>query len=422
MKKISALILTAVFALTMFSGCGQKITESGANASKPAPQSFKDVYGDQLNSYLNHQYYFDGQEVPKQESNFYFINSFLELTDYAKMGYYPQTSEGVIDLEAPYPTEDYKTFGDYLVTYSENSIASAYIIEQRAKAEGITLPEETYNAIEEMFADLRNNKAPEANMSFDKYLQMYYGPGVTEASFKEILERYYLTDAYTSQYCEKFASLHGDEYDNEQAMVPNIRYVLFEAREGVATEAEKDAAQKAAREMMAECKTVDDIPALAEAGLASGIVKESNDIAVPKGQMVPDFEAWAWDESRAYGDIDVIYATYGYFVVGYLGTVADETNSAADLMMQDAMSELGDSVMTEINTGTHDFHTNQKYKVTSKTDILVAVFISLAAVCIVAVIVILINHTIKNGKADNKGSSKKDKSKASGSKNGKGKK
>ena len=132
MKKISALILTAVFALTMF--CGQKITESGANASKPAPQSFKDVYGDQLNSYLNHQYYFDGQEVPKQESNFYFINSFLELTDYAKMGYYPQTSEGVIDLEAPYPTEDYKTFGDYLVTYSENSIASAYIIEQRAKA------------------------------------------------------------------------------------------------------------------------------------------------------------------------------------------------------------------------------------------------------------------------------------------------
>ena len=244
MKKISALILTAVFALTMFSGCGQKITESGANASKPAPQSFKDVYGDQLNSYLNHQYYFDGQEVPKQESNFYFINSFLELTDYAKMGYYPQTSEGVIDLEAPYPTEDYKTYGDYLVTYSENSIASAYIIEQRAKAEGITLPEETYNAIEEMFADLRNNKAPEANMSFDKYLQMYYGPGVTEASFKEILERYYLTDAYTSQYCEKFASLHGDEYDNEQAMVPNIRYVLFEAREGVATEAEKDAAQK----------------------------------------------------------------------------------------------------------------------------------------------------------------------------------
>ena len=292
MKKISALILTAVFALTMFSGCGQKITESGANASKPAPQSFKDVYGDQLNSYLNHQYYFDGQEVPKQESNFYFINSFLELTDYAKMGYYPQTSEGVIDLEAPYPTEDYKTYGDYLVTYSENSIASAYIIEQRAKAEGITLPEETYNAIEEMFADLRNNKAPEANMSFDKYLQMYYGPGVTEASFKEILERYYLTDAYTSQYCEKFASLHGDEYDKEQAMVPNIRYVLFEAREGVATEAEKDAAQKAAREMMAECKTVDDIPALAEAGLASGIVKESNDIAVPKGQMVPDFEAW----------------------------------------------------------------------------------------------------------------------------------
>lgn len=43
-------------------------------------ESVETIYGNQLPNYLNHQYYFEGQPVPMTESNFYFIDTFSELT------------------------------------------------------------------------------------------------------------------------------------------------------------------------------------------------------------------------------------------------------------------------------------------------------------------------------------------------------
>ena len=74
MKKISTIILAAAVSAS--------VILPGANAlaynENGEPETFEELYGNQLVNYLNHQYYFDGEAIPVNESNFYFINSFLD--------------------------------------------------------------------------------------------------------------------------------------------------------------------------------------------------------------------------------------------------------------------------------------------------------------------------------------------------------
>ena len=86
MKKIGALILLTVMILAVFSGCSNTATVSVASATY---QPLINNYGEQLPQYLDKQYYFDDKPISIQESNFYFINAYLDLSTYAMYGYFP---------------------------------------------------------------------------------------------------------------------------------------------------------------------------------------------------------------------------------------------------------------------------------------------------------------------------------------------
>ena len=156
-RKTGSIILSGIFAASLFSGCGKTISETGnmvapgetsaaftlpseTYAQDPVtpvePKTFEEVYGNQLMGYLNHQYYFDGEPVSLQESNFYFINAFLELSSDANMGYYPVTPSGGIDLAAELEVEidDYDTYGDYFVKYAENALEMSLTLCSYARA------------------------------------------------------------------------------------------------------------------------------------------------------------------------------------------------------------------------------------------------------------------------------------------------
>ena len=443
MKKISALILSTAIIASLFSGCNKEAAPSEtALTSTPAsetsavatdatdieePQTFEELYGDQLLNYINHQYYFDGEAIPVTETNFYFINAFLDLSGYANMGYYPATTLGFIDLSATFTGEEYETFGDFFVEYAENSIESTCILNLRAKEAGIELSDETKTAIDDMMENIKTTNAANTGMSLDEYLQFYYGPGNDEATFRKVLERYYIADAYSKDFCDNY------EFTDEEKNVPYVRYALFYAPEG-APQADLDNALEAATTMKNACTTIDDLTGLAETAQANGIVYDQGDIAVPKGQMVPKFEEWAYGEGRTVGELDIIFAPeYGYFVVGYLG-LQEQSKDSLDKI---ALNSLSESILEEVNANTHDFHTDDVYlpapaaptptdvpEVTldygdqsfnpdatvasgdtaaqtgnmSTTDVLVVVFITLAAVAVVAVVVILIAYAMKNGK------------------------
>ena len=300
MKKISALILSTAIIASLFSGCNKEAAPSetaltstpASETSAPAasdpvnvdePQTFEELYGDQLLNYINHQYYFDGEAIPVTETNFYFINAFLDLSGYANMGYYPATTLGFIDLSATFTGEEYETFGDYFVEYAENSIESTCILNLRAKEAEISLSDDTMKDIDEMLESIKNTQAANSGMSLDEYLQFYYGPGNDEATFRKVLERYYLADAYSKDFCDNY------EFTDEEKNVPYIRYALFYAPDGASQE-DKDKALEAATTMKDACTTIDDITPLAQAAQGNGVVYDQGDIAVPKGQMVPKFE------------------------------------------------------------------------------------------------------------------------------------
>lgn len=312
--------------------------------------SFETMYGSQIGSFLFHQYTFEGEEIPMYESNFYFINTFLELSQYAYYGQVPATSEGFIDLSAEFGY-DYATYGDYYVAYAENSIESTMIVCKMAEEQGVTLTDETQAAIDEMIESLAIDSAAPLGMTIDEYLELYFGEGMDEEAFRATLNDYYLADAYSQNYCENYP------FTDEEKYVPNIRYALFYAPTGSSEESIAQA-ETAANDLLSQCSDINDLQTKAQDLVVSGTVLESNDILVPKGQMVPSFEAWAYEEHNV-GDMDVIKSDeYGYFVVGYLG-MSEKNKADLDTI---ALTALSEEISNAIDTGAYQFGTDQAFE------------------------------------------------------------
>ena len=148
-KLVTAALVTALglCACTANTGVATEPSDASQSALSSDPQattvdlsdqSVETVYGTQLPGYLNHQYYFEGNPIPLTESNFYFIDTFTELTTYAGY-YYPATADGYIDLAASIDSasvtdelSQYQTYGDFFVSYSEQMLESACIMTKAA--------------------------------------------------------------------------------------------------------------------------------------------------------------------------------------------------------------------------------------------------------------------------------------------------
>lgn len=364
MKKIQKIIAGAVMATMLMAPAGTVLAdETETSETIPGPDiidgepsaetteelTFETMYGSQIGNYLGHQYTFDGELIPTYVTDFYFINAFMELSNYAYYGQAPATSEGYIDLSQEFGGE-FGTFGDYYVAYAENTIESTLIVCKMAEEKGITLTDETMTAIDDMIESLAVESAVPQGMTLDEYLQLYFGEEMTEDAFRETLEMYYLAEAYSDDYCEKYA------FTDEEKYVPNIRYALFYAPSG-SSEDTLAQAEDAANALLADCADINDMQTKAQELLTAGTVFETSDILVPKGQMVPSFEEWAY-EPHEVGDLDVIKSEeYGYFVVGFLGM----EERSQDELDNIALGVLSQEISDIIDSGAYEFGTDEPY-------------------------------------------------------------
>ena len=342
MKKIASVILSTVIVASVIAGCNSQPATSESSvvasvaASDPAaatdvqatdvqaadvqdediPRSLDELYGPQLSNYLNHQYYFEGEPIPITESNFFFILTFGELYNYSSMGYYPATTLGFLDLSATFPGDTYDTYGDFFVEKAEYNLQSACIFNKYAEENGLTLSENEKNYVDGALENIQAT-AEMTGLTPAQVIEMQYGPGCDEATFKKLIEKYII---YMSSYPEYYYR----NFDfNDYALsitndLPYVRYACFYVEEGSAQEI-YDEALAAATAMKDACTTVDDINTLAASDTYKAYVREFADITVPEGKYVPEFEEWANDPARVAGDIDVISSSrYGYFVMGFL--------------------------------------------------------------------------------------------------------
>ncbi len=359
LKKIIAGVIAASFMFS-FAACKTETGETVPTGPDGLPNpttidlssyTFDTVYGSQLNNYLNRQYYFDGEPIPVAESNFYYIDAFLVLNDYAMYGYYATTPEGFIDLSAAASSADgsnaYSTMGEFFIEYSERTLESTYVILAKCREEGITLSAETEAEIDATIDNLRVTNAEPAGITMEEYLQKFYGEACTVEAFRQIICNYKLADLYTEHFMEN--------YEYEQ--VPNVRYVLFSAPEG-SDEATLANAEQMANDLLEASTDLEQLELQGALAYTNGDSLQSSILPVERGHMVPAFEEWAYDESREEGDIEVIYAPeYGYFVVGYAGLTDIPEDSKEDI----AVEALGDAVTEEIEAGLHTFYTNDPY-------------------------------------------------------------
>lgn len=337
---------------TSSNASSESSSESSSETSKlrTAPVSsdgktFKTIYGSQLPTYLNHQYTYNGKLIPICESNYWFINSFNIISQYAvNYGMYPVTVENFVDLNTEFhPDDNLPTLGDYLVDYSEKTLTSVYASIDRAKAEGMTLSEDYQKKVDEIISNISISKASAEGLTTESYLELYYGPGCTMDVFKQILTNYYLSEEYAVKYCEKY------QHKPEDAKVPNVRYVLFYAPEG-SSEEDLKKAETLANDLKTKAVDLDTLKKLGDEAAAKkdgeeGKARETGDFITPKGATVPAFDSWAWDPARKEGDIDVIKSEeYGYFVVGYLGLTdndpAELQNIAVDALQEEIFSKV----------------------------------------------------------------------------------
>ena len=235
LKKIVTAIVSAAF---IMSSAATALADETTAASQPSETaaattqqtqetydisklSFDTMYGNQIGDFLNHQYYYNGEKIPLAESDYYFLLTFLQLSQYAAYGYYPSTSLGYLDLAATYE-DGKKSFADY----------------------------------DEM-KERTDEQAKPAGVSLDVILKLYFGPNCDEKAYRQILENATLAGKYQ----EKFTSEY--KVPEEQKMVPNVRYALFYAPSASAKDDEKKKAETAANELIKKCKSIDDLKTLA---------------------------------------------------------------------------------------------------------------------------------------------------------------
>ena len=134
MKALKKLVIAIVSAAFMLSSAATALADETTQASQPSETaassqqtqesydisklSFDTMYGNQIGDFLNHQYYYNGEKIPLAESDYYFLLTFLQLSQYAAYGYYPSTSLGYLDLAATYD-DGKKTFAEYFVEQAE---------------------------------------------------------------------------------------------------------------------------------------------------------------------------------------------------------------------------------------------------------------------------------------------------------------
>lgn len=383
-------------------------TQAQQSNNSLAKMSFDTMYGSELPKYLNRQYYFNNEKIPVAESNYYYLLTFMQLSQYASYGYLPATKDGRIDLTAQYTSS--QTCADYLVEQAEKYLHSTYILMTRAKEAGFTLTDEDKQQVDADINTLNEQQAKPAGLTLDKVIKIYFGPQCDEKAYRQILENSALAGKYQKKFVEDYV------VPEDQRMIPNITYALHYAPEATATADEKTKAKAAADEMLGKCKSIDDLKKLGTEAKSSGVCKDAGTVPVQKGKMVPDFEAWAYEAARKEGEMAVIYAKeYGYFCVGYNGKVELDASEKQDM----ANKALSDDVEKDMNSGKYGFKFNGKVTTFDTSKILVYVFGGIAAVAVIILIVVAVKTSSNNkskkssgkksGGTKKKGGSKKSK-------------
>ena len=309
---------------------GSKTNASGASGDGSMPNyvkmSFEDNYDQAAIKEMSKVVTIHGMQFTGLEYNYYFANEYTQLmsmTMSSSGGYnIPMTESGFLDMEGQL-TED-KKIKDYLRELVVSDLQGEVFLLEYAKENNLKLDDTVIAQIDETLKNA-NESAQQYGITFDEYLQSYYGPEATEQGMREILQRYELVTLAMKTYVENY------KFEDGEDTLPKVYHVLFPTVDLSAypypelSEEEQEAAKKKAEEFKASITSLDDMKTKGDEKTASGDAAEAAEYTVSIGEMVPEFEEWCYAKHEP-GDVDIVKTTYGYHVMYYIEAVqADDS-------------------------------------------------------------------------------------------------
>lgn len=300
-------------------------TTSATNSSAPTGVNgaapLEALYDATLVALMNKTYSINGNTISAGEFNFYMVNGFTDLSQYAYYGYYPSTEEGMIDLTASCELLDSGTWADYLNSYVKKDIHRTYLLYSLAKESGMTLSKEKEESIDGSVASI-TSQAETAGLTGDGFVSQYFGDNMTIDRFRAILTVYQLADQYMVDFLANYS------FTEEETQLPTVRHILYGAVKNSktesenATEEEMAAAKAKAEATLASITSYEDMVLAGDRDFTAKIADQASEYVVSIGRMVPEFEDWCYDPARKVGDKAIVQTDYGFHVMFFVGMTA----------------------------------------------------------------------------------------------------
>ena len=268
------------------------------------------------------------------------------------------------------------TWQQYFLDSALSSWANYQAMCHDANANGYVLEQEYADYLAEMPNTMAEQATQMGYENADEMVKKDMGPGASLDSYMRYLNNYYLGYMYygdtmeqiavTDAEIEAYFDEHAAEYlenglEKTDECYVDVRHILIcpeggttdESGATVYSDEEWAAAEKKANEVMNEWLTKhpdeDGFSVMAETysqdpgSATNGGLYE--DVYV--GQMVPEFEAWCFDESRQYGDYGIVKTTYGYHIMYFVGSDLVWKLTAENDMMVEKGNEFLEGILAK---------------------------------------------------------------------------
>ena len=248
------------------------------------------------------------------------------------------------------------TWMDYFLSAAVDSLVMNTALSRYAEENGITLTEEEKESALDGLDSIEQSAKDNGFDSADDFLKATYGYGASVELLKDFsLEFALATKAY--QQLNDSIVVTDEEVRTEVPTIA-VRHILTKAEadeNGSFTDEAKETAKAKAEEIYNEWlegdATEESFAALAEQYSEDGGSNTNGGLydSVTQGQMVPEFDAFCFEEGRLPGDTGIVYgengAYAGYHVMYFVGEGNLETGreSLKRDRMNEKINELTDS-------------------------------------------------------------------------------
>ena len=403
MKRLIALLLAAVMVLSM-AACGKKPANDGATKDEAThDEATKDEAHDHEHEeftpyvpeigegvYGKTSYTVTDQEVEDNREVVVATTGGRELTLGVLQIYYWMSVYGFVneygayaayfglDLTKPLDQQKYPE-GDY--TWQQHFLKSAVdtwhtyqSLVLQGEAEKSPMDPEQQKELDNLQTNLENAAQQGGYESVEQMLRKDIAPGITYDDYFSYLSVYAtgyshymyrcdtmeITDDMIEDYFEKNEEAFAkSEITKDSGKLVDVRHILIAPQGGttgedgktVYSEDEWTAAEKKAQDLLdrylAGDKTEEFFADLAELYSEDPGSKQNGGLyeGVKTGQMVTEFDAWCFDESRKTGDTGLVKTTYGYHVMFYSDDEALWVSKSREAIRSEKISEFVDAAV-----------------------------------------------------------------------------